>query len=717
MSKAPPKVGTTLTCMSGRAHDTTIPTCEPWCKAVGDCGFCKCRVCPLCLSSSTTSKGAATLRLALPSLAAIAPRPTPVDSSLPDFTAEGGVLMANGHELELRGISWFGLEGGGAMVDGLWEHPIAYYMSKLSALGINALRLPVAVDNVLLDPRPTTSAWRDAEAARSRALGALKLLVRRAASAGILVLLDMHRLVGSIWPEPGGLWFNELVPEAAVHAAWRRLAALLCAEWNVMGADLFNEPHRARWGGGDARLDWAAAAERLGATVQKHCARWLVFVQGVADYRHAEEGRPSQFYWGENMQNATARPLRLERRNKLVYSPHVYGRTLRSAAAAAAGELVFLDDPRYPHNLPEVWEAHWAHVATRGVGTVVVGEWGGDTKHDAAWMGEMVRFLLRRRLSSFFWSLNANDGQTGGLLKDWGEPDAKKAAMLRALPSTDVLRLLPPASLPGGGGAPRGASTATGGGSVAAPACGAPYADCSRSRCCVQAWGRYKRITCFEKEPGVAGASVSAVCKDWCRADGEFSCVQLGIDQPFAKPPTLPPPPSPPPPPPLPPPPPWASPAPSPSALEDSVQQQAPEPATVARASQHQPRHSVPPPPLPSPKPRHAHSPPPLPVSSPPPPPSAAAVQPLASQPSTSMEPAGADEAAKAKEGDHEGDADKNTQKQSHGSPTEAAAEQTAQPSPEGAALVVVGGGLLACLLIRAVGGSTVGGEYRGVGV
>ena len=36
----------------------------------------------------------------------------------------------------------------------------------------------------------------------------------------------------SIWPEPGGLWFNELVPEAAVHAAWRRLAALLCAEWH-----------------------------------------------------------------------------------------------------------------------------------------------------------------------------------------------------------------------------------------------------------------------------------------------------------------------------------------------------------------------------------------------------------------------------------------------------------------------------------------------------
>ena len=673
-------------------------------------------MCPLCLGSP--SKGAATLRLALPSLAAIAPRPTPVESSLPDFTAAGGVLMADGKELELRGISWFGLEGGGAMVDGLWEHSIAHYMSQMSELGINALRLPVAVDNVLLDPRPTTSAWRDAEAARARALGALKLLVRRAASAGILVLVDMHRLVGSIWPDPGGLWYNELVPEAAVHAAWRRIAALLCSEWNVIGADLFNEPYRARWGGGDPRLDWAAAAERLGATVQKHCPRWLIFVQGVADYRHEAEGRPSQFYWGENLRNVTARQLRLERPNKLVYSPHVYGRTLRSAAAAAAGELAFLDHPRYPHNLPGVWEEHWAHVATRGVGTVVVGEWGGSTKHDGAWMGAMVEFLLRRRLSSFFWSLNSNDGQTGGLLREWGEPDAKKTSMLQALPSTDVLRLLLPAVPPGSGGAPgdaRGDATAAGDGPVA-QACAAPYADCSGSRCCVQAWGRFKRITCYEKEPGIAGATVSAVCQDWCRPDSEFSCVPLGVDKPFSAPPTLPPPPSPPPPPPLPPPPPWTSPAPSPSALEeDSVQHEPSEPTTAAHTTpqHHEPKRSLSPPPPPPPKPRHAHAPLPSPVSS-------------ASSPAAAMLPAKSTEPVTSTEPARENEADRLTRpQQSPGSMAEAAAEPTEQPSPEGAALVAVAGGLLACLLMRSVGqcgapsergGSKSGGAYSGVG-
>ena len=83
----------------------------------------------------------------------------------------------------------------------MWEHDLNHYMRVLAGLGVNALRLPLAVDNVLLDPKPTTSAWRDAEAARSRSLAALRLAVRRAAASGILVLLDLHRLVGSVWPD------------------------------------------------------------------------------------------------------------------------------------------------------------------------------------------------------------------------------------------------------------------------------------------------------------------------------------------------------------------------------------------------------------------------------------------------------------------------------------------------------------------------------------
>lgn len=46
--------------------------------------------------------------------------------------------------------------------------------------------------------------------------------------------------------------------------SWDKLAAALCKQWNVVAADLQNEPHSSSWGKGGA-LDWNKAAERIGA--------------------------------------------------------------------------------------------------------------------------------------------------------------------------------------------------------------------------------------------------------------------------------------------------------------------------------------------------------------------------------------------------------------------------------------------------------------------
>ena len=72
-----------------------------------------------------------------------------------------------------------------------------YYFELMRGMGVNALRVPLAVDNVLTDPKPSTSAWRDTMAAKmSSSLAVLDQLVQKAADANILVLMDMHRLVG-----------------------------------------------------------------------------------------------------------------------------------------------------------------------------------------------------------------------------------------------------------------------------------------------------------------------------------------------------------------------------------------------------------------------------------------------------------------------------------------------------------------------------------------
>ena len=285
--------------------------------------------------------------------------PAKVSDELPEFYVYGHELYARKGRVEqplrLRGVSWFGFEGRGAIVDGLFARPLRWFTAQFRQLGVNAIRVPLAVDNVILDPPPLTSAWQDPDAAKARSsLDVLRQLVRAAAVDGLLVLLDMHRLVAEIWPDPRGLWYSELVPEAALHAAWAVLAQSFCSEPNVLGADLLNEPWGAEW------ADWAAAAGRLATTVLRLCPRWVVFVEGVG-----APSRPSQYFWGENLEGVRHSPVPMLIPNKIVYSPHLYAPSLRTASSAAAGELSFFDSPDFPRNLDSLFTKRWGFVFNR----------------------------------------------------------------------------------------------------------------------------------------------------------------------------------------------------------------------------------------------------------------------------------------------------------------------------------------------------------------
>ena len=44
---------------------------------------------------------------------------------LPAFTAANNKIFIDGKPIRLRGANWFGFEGANAVVDGLWERPMA----------------------------------------------------------------------------------------------------------------------------------------------------------------------------------------------------------------------------------------------------------------------------------------------------------------------------------------------------------------------------------------------------------------------------------------------------------------------------------------------------------------------------------------------------------------------------------------------------------------
>lgn len=252
----------------------------------------------------------------------------------PDFTARAGTLKMAGQPFQLKGASWFGADGAGKVPDGLWVHNASFYLNFLARNGFNAVRLPFALDNALSDDLPDANMLRAVPAWRGlRYLDVIERIVDAAADEGLLVLLDLQRLRSTVWPDDG-LWFAPGITLEKVMTMWDRIQNRFCSHWNVLGADLLNEPHGAIW------ADWATAATSLGNFVLSRCPRWLIFVEGVAHKGHEDV---SEFFWGENLIDAGRQPLALGAADKIVYSPHVcsaYARVRHGTAPTLCIDLM-----------------------------------------------------------------------------------------------------------------------------------------------------------------------------------------------------------------------------------------------------------------------------------------------------------------------------------------------------------------------------------------
>lgn len=357
-----------------------------------------------------------------------------------DFASKDGKLYANGKPFTLVGVNWFGFETDTALVHGLWtDQSMDSLLDTVAALGYNSLRVPLALDNLLANP--VVTAYNGNVAANKqldgkRMLDALDMLVKKAADRHLLILLDMHRLEAALWPDPKGLWYNERHSEGDVRAAWMALARRYCAAWNVIGADLINEPHGANWGSGVREDDWRMAAERLGNAVLDVCPRLLIFVGGVGNPPVTPIVGPDWAFWGENLAGACAHPVRLSNPARLVYSPHVYG--------PSVSWMDYFADRAYPANLDAVWEAHFGKVTSCSAAAMVLGEFGGDTEvaKDLQFQRRLVGWMRNRGVGGFVWALNPNSGDTKGIVgDDWKTPVAHKKRLYSKLPASSVKSL------------------------------------------------------------------------------------------------------------------------------------------------------------------------------------------------------------------------------------------------------------------------------------
>ncbi len=357
------------------------------------------------------------------------------------------INLTTGEEkpINLFGVNWFGFETPDHVVHGLWARNWEDMLLQIKELGFNAIRLPFCTESVQPGTMPSTiDYYKNPDLQGLTSLEIMEKIVEKAGELGIFILLDYHR-IGCQYIEP--LWYTDSFTEQDYIDTWVSVAQIFGKYWNVIGADLKNEPHSvsppptaytdgsgATWGMGDNATDWNLAAERIGSAILEVAPHWLIFVEGTQYTRPDIDGSYQWGYnawWGGNLMAVRDYPVDLPR-NKLVYSPHVYGPDVYNQP--------YFNEPDFPDNMPEIWYHHFGYVKIDLGYPIVIGEFGGRYGHggdprDVDWQNKLIDWMIENDFCSFFyWSWNPNSGDTGGILKDdWITIWEDKYANLRRL--------------------------------------------------------------------------------------------------------------------------------------------------------------------------------------------------------------------------------------------------------------------------------------------
>jgi len=343
------------------------------------------------------------------------------------YTVRNGKLWVDATELKLRGINWFGAETDARCVHALWEESLDTHVNVLKEGGFNAVRLTMSAEAMLgLDSLSVTTVNSSKNPGLDKLTvgGLMDIVVRKLAEAGILVMFNMHRMKPN--EDISELWYTEEYPETRVIDAWVRLTTRYKDAPNVFAMDIKNEPHgRSAWGGNDRTVDWAAACERIGNRILQANPRLLICAAGV-----------TMDIWGDDVDGARTRPVRLSVPNKVFYSPHFYKHW------------------RYPNKEGHAFEPYMdrcmGRLAKAG-GAVVVGEYGYDHKDelDTQWIRDFQHYCIRNNIENvFYWCLNENGAFNHTILeKDWKTIMTDKIRIIQAITPRPTKLVFPKGSV------------------------------------------------------------------------------------------------------------------------------------------------------------------------------------------------------------------------------------------------------------------------------
>lgn len=345
-------------------------------------------------------------------VSSIVPATTNVGTCGGSWTSINHAVMLNGSPFAIKGVNWFGFETSINILHGLWAVSFSSLLDFIKTNRFNAIRVPFSLAFALQPDAGVSGcdSTLNPDICSKTGWEVMQLLFTEAEKRGVYILLDMHALERD---NRNALWYDGIYSESDFIRGWVSILKQFGNNANLMGIDVYNEPHdSATWNTGDSSTDWVQGVKRIMAGIYSEVPDFdkLVFVEGI-DY-------------GKTIGNIDNDPLAFLG-DKLVYSVHYYGPSVYSQP--------YFTDSAFPTNLPAVYDAAFGYLLQKTSRALVIGEWGTTyTGQDAVWAEAWVSYLNSRGISNtFFWSLNPNSQDSGGLLQDdWKTPIPEKLSLV-----------------------------------------------------------------------------------------------------------------------------------------------------------------------------------------------------------------------------------------------------------------------------------------------
>ena len=354
------------------------------------------------------------------------------------------ILDSSNKQVWLTGLNWFGYNTGTNTFDGLWNSQLEPTVKAIADHGFNLIRVPISAE-LILEWKKGSYPKANYNNAYNPTLNAMNsqeifdYFLRLCADNGIKVMPDIHSAETDSMGHMANLWFTAKISANEYYASLEYMAERYKNNDTIIAYDLKNEPHgkpnegssAAIWNNSKSANNWKYVAETAAMKILAKNPNVLIMVEGTeiyskkkGDYSSTNDADYYFNWWGGNLRGVKDYPVDLGKyQNKLVYSPHDYGPTVYE-------QPWFKGNYNYDSLMQDCWKDNWLYIHTGNTAPLLIGEWGGFMREpNLKWMTCLRQLIKTYHLNHTFWCLNANSGDTGGLLLDdfttWDETKYK----------------------------------------------------------------------------------------------------------------------------------------------------------------------------------------------------------------------------------------------------------------------------------------------------